>query len=582
MLIWRAKKIRERPFIILLSALVGITSGLGAVVIKNSVHFIQRLIHEGFPQDFYSYMYFVFPSIGITLAVLFARYIIKRHVGHGIPSTLYAISKQNSIMKKHNMFSSIITSALTVGFGGSVGLEGPTVATGASIGSNIGRVFKLNYKNRTLLVGCAAAAAMSAIFKSPIAAIVFAIEVIMLDLTFASLIPLLIASSSAALTSYLFLGRDVLLHFELHTAFQLRTIPYYIVLGIVTGLISVHFTRTYVSINSIFEKFKNPWVRIGVGGLLLGTIVIIFPPLYGGGYSTINALLNREFTSVFEHSIFESLMTNAWWILAFFGLLSLLKVVATSITFGAGGVGGIFAPTLFMGATMGFAFSKLATLLGLGSISSTNFTLVGMAGTIAGVLHAPLTAIFLIAEITGGYQLFFPLMITASISFMTIVYFEPHSVYTIQLAKRGELLTHHKDKTVLSRLNVEKLVESNFITLHPDQTLGDVVEAIKKSIRNIFPVLDEENHFLGLIPLDKIRNIMFDPEVYDNTYVHELMIHPSQVVSTSDTMDQVMEKFRNSGNWNLPVLDKGKYLGFVSRSNIFNEYRKTLIEFSED
>ncbi len=582
LLILRQKYIKEKSFITLLSIFIGITSGLGAVVIKNSVHFIQHFIVTIFPKDIYSYYYFIFPGIGILLAVLFARFIVKQRIGHGIPSTLYAISKQNSIMKKHNMYSSVVTSALTVGFGGSVGLEGPTVATGASIGSNIAQLFRLNYKYRTLLIGCAAAGAMSAIFKSPIAAIVFAIEVIMLDLTFASLIPLLLASSSAALTSYFFLGTDVLLHLEIKQGYLLKNIPYYIILGLISGLFSVYFTRVYVRINDFFEKLTKPATRLLMGGIFLGLIVILFPPLYGEGYSTINNLLAGNHTEAFNHGIISFNHDNLVWLIVFFTLLALFKVVATSVTFGAGGVGGIFAPTLFMGANAGFAFSILLEILGFENINNTNITLVGMAGAIAGVLHAPLTAIFLIAEITEGYHLFFPLMITAAISFITTVSFEPHSVYTIQLAKRGELLTHHKDKTVLAMLKVKGLVETNFIVMHPDQTLGELVEAVKKSVRNIFPVVDEENNFLGLIPLDNIRHIMFDREQYQKVKVEDLLIHPPEIVTTENTMEEVMEKFRKSGNWNLPVVENGKYLGFVSRANIFNAYRQKLLEFSED
>ncbi|MEA3496652.1 MAG: chloride channel protein [Bacteroidota bacterium] len=581
LIIWRLKHIPDQHFILILSAVIGLTSGLAAVVIKNSVHFIQELIkNEIF--NFGNYLYIAYPVIGIFFAVLFIKFIIRRKVNHGIPAVLYSISKENGIMKQHNMFSSIITSAFTVGFGGSVGLEGPTVATGASIGSNIGRLFRMSYKTKILLIGCASAGAMSAIFKAPITGIIFAIEVIMLDLTMSSLVPLLIASSIAALTSYFFLGRDVLFHFTLQDEFLFNDIPFFVILGIFTGLISTHFTRMYMKIRSYFERINKWQVKILVGGIALGILIFILPPLYGEGYETINSLLKGDYKSVMENSMFSEFQDNMYVVFGFLILLIFLKVVATSITFGAGGIGGIFAPTLFMGSTLGFTFAKILQYFGIKDLSVSNFALVGMAGTIAGVLFAPLTAIFLIAEITGGYQLFVPLMITAAVSYTTIRLFESNSVYTIQLAKRGELLTHHKDKTILKLIKVNDVVETNFITVRPNDTLGYLVNVIKKSVRNIFPVIDEKGNYLGLIPLDNIRNIMFDQGKYDKIFVKDLMIDPHISVTTEDGLDIVMAKFRSSGHWNLPVVDKGKYLGFVSRANIFNSYRKMLVEFSED
>jgi CIC family chloride channel protein len=585
-IIWRLKHIKDRPFILILSAFIGFTSGLGAVLIKNSVHFIQSLLTKGFARDYHNLLYFAYPVIGILLSVLIARFIIKQRVGHGIPTVLYSISRQNGLIRKHNMFSSIITSALTVGFGGSVGLEGPTVATGAAIGSNIGRALHLNYKTRVLLIGCAAAGAMSAIFKSPVAAIVFAIEVIMLDLTLSSLVPLLLASISAYVTSYLFLGDGILFHFKLIDAFNYANIPFYIILGVLAGVTSVYFTRMYMYVGRFFEKFKNAYIKVAIGGTLLGVVIFVFPSLYGEGYETINSFLEGNVSGVLETSMFYEYRENIYIVLGFLFLMVFFKVIATASTFGSGGVGGIFAPTLFIGSTIGFffayGFNSISSSLGLSPISLSNFTLAGMGGTIAGVLHAPLTAIFLIAEITGGYELFLPLMITAAISYTTIKYFEPHSVYTIQLAKRGELMTHHKDKAVLQMLKLEKVVEKNFIKVKPDNTLGDLTKVIKKSARNIFPVVDEKGIFLGLVPMDNIRDIMFNHEMYDKVLVKELMIQPNSVVTSEDTMDTVMKKFKTTGYWNLPVCENGKYIGFVSRANIFNAYRDLLIEFSED
>jgi chloride channel protein, CIC family len=582
-LIWRIKNIKERPFILILSAIVGFASGLGAVVIKNSVHFIKKLLTSGFAAEYHNYLYFLFPVLGIFLAALFIHLIIKHHVGHGIPSVLFSISKKNGMMKSHNMFSSVVTSALTVGFGGSVGLEGPTVATGAAIGSNISKTLRLNYRTTILLLGCAAAGAMSSIFKAPIAAIVFAIEVIMLDLTLSSLVPLLIASISAVVTSYFFLGSAVMFEFEIVRSFFLKDIPLYIALGVFTGLLAVYFTRVYMFINKRFDLVKNRYIKVLIGGSILGILIFLFPPLYGEGYETINSLLSGNYSGVLETSMFFRFKDNIYAVLAFLLFLILLKVIATSVTFGSGGVGGIFAPTLFIGSTMGFLFASTISLLGIYKhVPLSNLTLAGMGGAIAGVLHAPLTAIFLIAEITHGYGLFIPLMITSAISYTTVRTFQKHSVYTIQLAKRGQLITHHKDKAILSLLKTEKVLEKNFITLHPDHTIRDLVKAIRTSKRNIFPVVDKNNNFLGLVPLDNVRNIIFDNEKYDKVFVQSVMIQPPSSVSPEESMESVMNKFRETGLWNLPVLQHGKYLGFISRANIFNAYRSMLLEFSED
>lgn len=562
--------------------IVGLASGIGAVIIKNSVHFIQHLLTSGFSKELHNYLYFGYPIIGILITVVIIKFIIRQQVGHGIPSTLYAISKKNSIMRRHNLFSSIITSMFTVGFGGSAGLEGPTVATGASFGSNIGQLLRLNYKTTTLLLGCGAAGAMSGIFNAPIAAIVFALEVIMLDLTIASLIPLLVASVTAALTTWLLMGNLTLLPILLQDSFSLSDVPFFIFLGILTGLVSVYFSKMYWFVEEKFSKIENTYNKLIIGGLLLGGIVFLIPPLYGEGYTTINNLLSGNYTDIFNHSIVYRYRANEYTILVLLAVMLLLKVVATSITFGAGGVGGIFAPTLFMGSTVGFIFSKFFNIFGLADLSLTNFTLVGMCGMIAGVLHAPLTAIFLIAEITSGYELFMPLMITGTISFITTRYFNQHSVYTMQLAKRGELITHHKDKAVLTLMKLHTEVERDFTTIEPETSLGDLVRVVAKSKRNIFPVVDADKMLVGIVKLDDIREIMFKPELYNEVYVESLMTMPSTYVSSKDTMDMVMKKFKDAGGWNLPVIDNGKYVGFVSKSKLFNAYRKLLVSFSEE
>jgi CIC family chloride channel protein len=566
----------------IISVVIGILAGLGAVIIKNGVLLVKECLTSGFTSYYHHYFYFIYPAIGILITVIFIRFLVKQHVGHGIPSVLYAISKNHGIIKRHNIFSSIITSIFTVGFGGSVGLEGPTVATGAAIGSNLGQLFRFNYKQITLLLGLASSAAMAAIFKSPIAAVVFAIEVLMIDLTLVSVIPLLIASATGLLTSYYFLGNSVLYPLEIVKGFELNDIPYYILLGILAGFISVYFTKVYILIESRFSKIKTWYYRWIIGGLILGILIFIFPTLYGEGYEAINACLKGDYSILFENSIFYPYKDSIILVFILFLLILFLKAIATSVTFGAGGIGGIFAPTLFMGAFTGLFFANLLNYLGFGPLTESNFAMVGMSGLIAGVLHAPLTAIFLIAEITGGYELFVPLMITSTISYATIRLFITNSVYTHQLAKRGELITHHKDKAILSFLKVNKLIEKNFIPVKPDATLGDLVKVIAKSTRNIFPVIDEENNFYGIIFLDDIRNIIFKPEKYDEIKVNSLMYMPNTLIDPDESMEEVAKKFQKTENYNLPVLKDGKYVGFISRANVFSEYRRLLKDFSDE
>lgn len=580
-LIWRVKHIKHKHFVMLLSIVVGLSVGLAAVVIKNAVHFIEKLLTYGFVKEYENYLYFIYPTVGILIAVLFIKLVIRQRVGHGIPTVLYSISKNNGVIKRHNMFSSIITSAFTVGFGGSVGLEGPTVATGAAIGSNIGRLFHLNYRQITLLLACACAGAMAAIFKAPIAAIVFALEVIMLDLTMASLIPLLMASVSAALTSYMFLGQNVIYNINIEESFNIYDTPFYVLLGVFAGLVSVYFTKMYMYIGSVFDKMQNGHTKLIVGGVILGVLIFFLPPLYGEGYSSVNACLHGDFSYLFNNTLYYDYKDSMLAVFVLFLIILIFKVIATAVTFGSGGVGGIFAPSLFLGANAGLFFAKGLKLLNI-HVSDSNFALVGMAGVIAGVIHAPLTAIFLIAEITGGYELFVPLMITAVISYATVKIFVPNSVYTVQLAKRGELMTHDKDKNVLSLMKVNKLIERNFNTICPDATLGDLVEVISRSKRNIFPVIDENEMLHGIIFLDDIRHVMFKPDMYDNTYVRDVMYMPTPCVDPDESMEEVAEKFRKSEHFNLPVLKNGKYIGFVSRANVFSSYRRMLKHFSEE
>lgn len=578
---WRIRNINNRQFILILSILVGFSVGVAAVIIKNSVHFIQYLLMKDFVKEYSNFLYFAYPVIGILLAVIFINYIIKQKVRHGIPSVLYAISKNNGKINSHNMFSSVITSSLTVGFGGSVGLEGPTVATGAAIGSNIGRLLRINYKQITLLLGCACAGAMASIFKAPIAAIVFAIEVIMLDLTMASMVPLLLASVTAAMTSYAFLGQNVLYPFEVKEAFKLNNFPYYILLGFTTGLISVYFTKVYMFVHSVFDRFSGWLTKLIIGGSILGFLIYLFPPLYGEGYEIINSSLQGNFNYLFEKSLFFNYSDSIIMVMVLLLAVILIKAIASSVTFGAGGIGGIFAPSLFIGSNTGLLFAIFANNFNAG-LPVSNFALAGMGGAIAGIIHAPLTSIFLIAEITGGYGLFMPLMITSTISYVTTKVFQKNSVYTILLAKRGELITHHKDNAVLTLLKLEKIIETDIKTITPDKSLGDLVKVISCSNRNIYAVIDENNALLGVVLLDHIRHLMFDQQLYNSVYVSDLMVTPAHILNVGDSMDTVMKMFEESGSWNLPVIKGEEYIGFVSKSKIFSAYRKMLIHFSDE
>lgn len=581
-LVWRLRHINDRQFMLFMSGLIGILAGLAAVIIKNSVHFIQTFLTSNFATEYENYRYIVFPAIGIFIALLFIKLIIRQHVGHGVPSVLFAISKNNGIIKQHNIFSSIFTSTFTVGFGGSVGLEGPVVATGAAIGSNLGRLLHLNYKQIMLLLGVASAGAMAAIFKSPVAAIVFATEVIMIDLTMASVVPLLIASSTAVLTSYFFLGQTVLYPSDITQGFVLKDIPFYILLGVMAGLVSVYFTKVYIFIESKFSEIQS-WVkRFVIGGTILGILIFFFPALYGEGYGAINSALSGDISSLYNNSIFYDFKDNIALIFLLFILIIFFKAIATSVTFGAGGIGGIFAPTLFLGAFTGLFYAKLINYFELGSLTESTFALVGMGGLIAGVLHGPLTAIFLIAEITGGYKLFVPLMVTATISYATIKIFVKNSVYTHQLAKRGELITHHKDRAVLSMMRVGKMIERDFLSIGPDQNLGDLIHLISESNRNIFPVIDKNNLFCGIIRMDDIRKIIFKPELYKTTMITSIMVIPETTIDPEESMEIVVKKFRDSGKFNIPVIKDGIYLGFVSRAKVFSKYRSLLKYFSDD
>ena len=581
-LILRRKYISQRNFVMIISVVVGIFSGLAAVILKNTIHYIHLLLTGNFELSGWNYLYLIYPMVGTLITLIFVRYFIKDNIGHGVEKILHSISKNESFLKPHNTYSSIVGSSFTIGFGGSVGAEAPIVLTGASIGSVIGHFFQLNYKTVTLLIGCGAAGAIAGIFKAPMAGLMFTLEVLMLDLTIGSIVPLLLSAVSGASVAFFFLGKGAEFNFLLEAPFQLGYLHYYILLGVIGGFVSLYMTKGTLFLEKEMRRITNPYVKWIFGGLVLSLLIFLFPPLYGEGYNTISALLEGNSSSIFEHSFFYSFHDNNFLILLFLVLLVLFKVVASVATNGSGGVGGIFAPTLFIGGVTGYFFARLMQTMGIENLPVTHFTLVGMAALMAGVMHAPLTAIFLIAEITNGYDLFIPLITVSTIAYVTNRYFEPHTIYTKRLASSGDLITHHKDKAVLTLMKLNDVIEKDFLTINPEQTLGELVRVISKSKRNLFPVVDNKNRMLGLVLLENIREIMFDQELYDNTEVWQLMVYAPAYIECNERMDDVMKKFEETNAWNLPVVDDGKYVGFVSKSKIFSAYRNVLIHFSDD
>jgi len=575
-------EIDQVKLVYFLSLVVGLLSALAAALLKNAIHYTHKILTEGITPESGSYLYLAYPLAGMFLTLLFVRYIVKDNIGHGISRILYSISRTKSHLKTHNTWSSIIATTITIGFGGSVGAEAPIVLTGSSIGSSIGRFFNLNYKNITLLIGCGAAGAIAGIFKAPVTGIVFTLEILLLDLTTSSIVPLLISSVTAASVAYFLMGDKVLFTFNVVGTFHISNIPWYLLLGIISGLISLYFSKMTLFLESNYDKIRNSYLRLILGGIVLGGLIYLFPPFYGEGYDTIMLLLQGNSDIVFNSSIFSQFSNSFLVIILFMSGLVLLKVVASSSTNGAGGVGGIFAPTLFIGGINGYLVASVLKKFVNVDLPDNRFVLAGMAGMMAGVMHAPLTAIFLIAEITGGYNLLIPLIITSTAAFITTRSFEKHSIYHVQLANRGELITHDKDKAVLTRMNWKKEIETDLLKLKPTDTLGDLVKVIAKSNRNLFPVVDEFNILEGVLSLDDAREIMFRQELYETTFVKDLMSIPPSYIDKEENMETVMEAFRKTGAWNLPVLDKGHYVGFISKSRIYSTYREMLIEFSDE
>lgn len=583
---WREQNIKEKKLILVLSFLVGLFSAIAALILKTLIHSIQHFLTENFTETGANYLYLVYPIVGIFLAGWFVRNIVKDDISHGVTKILYAISRRQGRIKRHNIWSSTVASSITIGFGGSVGAEAPIVLTGSAIGSNLGALFKMEHRTLMLLVGCGAAGAVAGIFKAPIAGLVFTLEVLMIDLTMSSLLPLLISAVTAATFSYITSGTEAMFKFHLDQAFELERIPYVILLGVLCGLVSLYFTRAMDRAERLFASLKGPYQKWALGGVMLSVLIFLFPPLYGEGYNTIELLLNGhtivDWDKVLDNSLFYGYGDL---LLVYLALIILFKVFATSATNGGGGSGGIFAPSLYLGCITGFSFAHLSNQLEFPSyLPEKNFALMGMAGVMSGVMHAPLTGVFLIAELTGGYDLFLPLMIVAVSAYLTIIAFEPHSIYSMRLAKKGELLTHHKDKAVLTLMSMDHVVETDFKEVYPDMDLGELVKTIAASHRNVFPVVDRVEHkLLGIVLLDDIRNIMFRQELYHRFSVQKLMVSAPAKICDTDGMEQVMKTFDDTHAWNLPVVDEaGKYQGFVSKSKIFNSYRQVLVHFSED
>ncbi|MEM6864644.1 MAG: chloride channel protein [Bacteroidota bacterium] len=579
---WRYKHISNKTFVHIMSLIVGFLAGLVAVTLKNITYLIQSLLKEGiiFSEN---QLYFILPIFGLALVFLYVKFVHRAPLQHAISSIIFSLSKKGGLLPVKDIYTPLIAAPLTVGFGGSVGLLGPAVKSGAALSSNLGQLFHLDAKTRSLLVACASAGAISSIFQSPIAAVIFAMEVFSLDLAMMSLLPLLLASISAVLTSYFFLGNEVLFSFSLTEGFQLQDTFFYVFLGVGTAFASIYFTKMYFQILKWFQPFRSPKYRLLVGGIAIGIMLYAIPPLYGEGFGFINNLLDGNHIKALGNTPLDAYTENIWVVIGLLFGITLFKAVAMTTTFAAGGAGGIFIPTMVMGSALGNVVAKIINNLGLGwNVSESNFTLVGMAGLIAGVIHAPLTAIFLIAEITGGYQLFVPLMITASISYLMTKNALEYTIYTKELAKIGALLTHDKDQMVLNLMQINDVIETNFKKVHPEMSLGQMLhQSVSKSKRNIFPVLDEEERLMGIIVLDDIREIMFDTDLYDSIFVKNLMhAPPEHIFQGSDTMKAVMKKFQDSGAWNLPVLRKGKYVGFISKSKLLTAYRRKLINFS--
>lgn len=583
LVIWREHHIREKSFLLILALFVGVSCGFAAQLLKYMIHMIAGLLTAHMNTTTANWLYLVYPVVGILIVTILLRYVVKENISHGVTKVLYAISRRKSRLKKRNMYASLLASSITIGFGGSVGAEGPIVFTGAAIGSNVGQAFRMSPRILMILVGCGAAAGIAGIFRAPIAGMLFTLEVLMIDLSGMTVMPLLLSSVAGAVVAYVLEGYNAEFFFVQSESFVTNRIPFTILLGVVCGLMSYYFTKVMFMMESMFSKLRHTGLKILVGGVIMAGLIFLFPPLYGEGYEAINNLLLGDVSNIVDGTFFYVDRDNVWFLILFIGAIALTKAFATSATNGAGGVGGTFAPSLFVGALTGFLFAYIVNNLDLGfQLSQKNFALMGMAGVMSGVMHAPLMAIFLTAEMTGGYDLFLPLLIVSALAYITIRIFTPYSIYTMRLAKAGDLVTHQKDKAVLTLLKVDNLIETDFKIVHPEMNLKEMVDTISVSNRNLFPVTDSEGNLKGVVLLDEIRNIMFRADLYKKMHVSRFMSAVPEVIEITYPMDKVMEIFDRTNAWNLPVVDKGRYVGFVSKSKIFNSYRRVLRHFTED
>lgn len=575
---WIHEKTNEKQFLIFSSVLVGLSAGLAAVVLKSFVFIIRQYFLEDYLLKFdYKYLYLILPLIGIGLTIIIVKYFFKNQFERGTTSILYTIAKKSSFLPFHQMYSHIITSGLTVGFGGSAGLESPIVSTGSAIGSNFAKTYKLSYKDRTLLLAAGAAGGIAGAFNAPIAGVLFALEVILVDISISAFIPLLIAAASGALLSKIILNESNLLFFKLKQPFDYHNVLLYIMLGLLAGLVSLYYVNFFDKVETKFSKINSRFSKWLIGGISLAILFALFPSLFGEGYQSIKALSESRAIDLFKDSLLISFINDKWILLIFITIALLLKAVATGLTLGSGGNGGNFAPSLFVGAYLGFVFAFFMSLLGFEDIPISNFTIVAMAGILSGVFHAPLTGIFLIAEITGGYELIIPLMIVSSISYVVVKYFHPESLDVKRLKEKGAVVSENKDTNILSKIDVKEMIETDFATIHFKATLRDIVETIKHSKRNTFPIVKKNNKLIGIIFLDNIREEMFNTEHYDTVTAKEVMRKPSTVIDSKEDIFSIMKKFEESGQWNLPVVENEIYIGFLSKSTILDKYRHELL-----
>ena len=577
------QRLPERNVMMVLSLFVGVACGLAAVVLKLSIEFIHEHLIALSDRGAYNLLNLIYPGVGMMLAMLFVRHVVKDNIGHGVTKVLQAVSKNESKIKSHNMWTSMVASSVTIGFGGSVGAETPIVYTGAAIGSNVARYMGLSYKNMTILLGCGAAGAVAGIFNAPLAGVLFTLEILLFNISMTSILPLLLSTISATVVSYIFLGMNPPFECTL-SPFSMGNIPFYIILGVFCALFSVYFTRMTLWLEDKIKSIKNPWLRWGISASCLGLLIFLFPPLFGEGYGHVRELLNGGMINLEGQTVLAFFMRSAWSVPVFFLMILLLKVFSMSFTNAGGGVGGTFGPTLFIGAIAGFVVSRTINLIGgFAVVPEQNFVLVGMAGLMAGVMQAPMTAIFLIADMTGGYELLIPLIITSTISYAATRAVEPYSIYTKRIAKKGELLTHDSDQAVLTLLKTNDLIETDFVAVRIDATMRELVDVVSQSKRNIFPVVDSKNHFQGYVSLEDIRSVMFKYESYDSLHVYNFIKSAPAYVYVNEKMDRVMAKFEQTEAWNLPVVtDDRTYVGFISKSKIFSSYREQLKQVSHD